>query len=274
MKGRILAALVLPGLLLAAPPASAQSASDIVDRMLAEYARRAEGVDDYTLVQEVMGFETVAYFVKEMVDGRPVFRMRLGNTAGAEARESGGDVDEIYVMGDELARRARYVGTERVDDYELHVLEVEDFEGMGLEQTVTPDSEFRPTSGRIFIDVDSYAPRRFEFAGEMTNADGVHTVTTNVSMGDYREVDGLLLPFRTVIEVMGLGAAIDPEMRAQFEEMQRELESLPESQRAMVEQMMAGQLEQFRAMMEDDGAPMTVQVLVREVRVNAGPPSG
>ena len=54
--------------------------------------------------------------------------------------------------------------------------------------------------------------------------------------------------------------------------MQRELEALPPEQRAMVESMMAGQLEQFRAMMEGEDAPVTVQILVSEVRVNQGPP--
>jgi hypothetical protein len=271
MKNRLLAYAAVSGLLVAAP-AHAQSAAEIVDRMLAEYERRAENVDNYTVVQDVMGFETVSYFEKEIVDGRPVFRLR--SAGGMEASESVGDFDEIYAMGDELAQRAEYAGIERVDDYDLHVLDIDSFEGLGLEQNVTPDSDFRPTSGRLFIDVDTYAPRRFEFEGEMTNDDGVHTVTSTVMMGDYREVEGLLLPFRTVVQVEGLGAAIDPEMRAQFEDMQRELEAMPESQRAMVEQMMAGQLEQFRAMMEDEGAPMTVQVTVREVSVNQGPPNG
>jgi hypothetical protein len=273
MKQGTLVGLALTALLVGAP-AQAQSAAEIVDRMLAEYERRAENVDNYTIVQDVMGFETVSYFEKEMVDGRPVFRPRRGPAAGAAAQESVADFDEIYAMGDELASRATYAGVERVDDYDLHVLAIDDFQGLGLEQTVSADSEFRPTKGRLFVDVDTYAPRRFEFDGEMTNPEGVHTVTSTVTMGDYREVEGLLLPFRTVVQVEGLGAAIDPEMRAQFEQMQRELEAMPESQRAMVEQMMAGQLEQFRAMMDDEESPMTVQVTVQEVRVNEGPPNG
>ena len=75
-----------------APGLGAQSASDIVGRMLDEYARRAERVDDYTLVQQVMGFETVSYFEKEMVDGRPVFRLRGGTTAGTARRPPDEDI--------------------------------------------------------------------------------------------------------------------------------------------------------------------------------------
>jgi hypothetical protein len=257
-----------------ASSAQAQTAPDIVARMLAEYERRAEGIDDYTLIQEVMGLETVSYFEREMVDGRPVFRLRRSSAGGMDVPDSGqGGLDEIYSIGAELGERATYRGVERIDDYDLHVLDVSDFSGLGFGRNVTPDSEFAPRGGTIFLDVDTYAPRRLEFEGEMTNAQGVHTVSSTIEMGDYREVEGLLVPFRTVVQIEGLGAAIDPETRAQFERMQRELESMPPEQRAMVESMMAEQLEQFRAMMSGEDAPMTVRILVREVRVNAGPPA-
>lgn len=256
-----------------APAAAAQSASDIVDRMLEEYARRADGVDDYTLIQEVMGFETVSYFEKEMVDGRPVFRLRGGSAGGMEMPDQGqAGMDEIFAVGEELSSRAVYEGVQRVDDYDLHVLRVDDFSNMDFARNVTPDSEFNPRSGKLFLDTDTYAPRRLEFEGEMRNAQGTHTVTTTVTMGDYREIDGMLIAFNTSVRIDGLAAAIDPETRAQFEQMKRELEALPPEQRAMVESMMAGQLEQFQAMMEGEDAPVTVQILVSEVRVNQGPP--
>ena len=163
-------------------------------------------------------------------------------------------------------------GVERVDDYDLHVLHIDDFDGLDFARSVAPDSEFNPRTGRLYLDVDTYAPRRLEFEGEMRNAQGTHTVTTTVRMGDYREAEGMLIAYNTSVRIDGLAAAIDPETRAQFEQMQRELEALPPEQRAMVEQMMAGQLEQFRAMMEGEDAPVTVQILVNEVRVNQGPP--
>ena len=274
MKRSAMRCLLASTMLLVAAPVGAQSATDIVGRMLSEYERRAEGVENYTLIQDAMGFETVSYFEKEILDGRPVFKLQRTSAAGVVVNEpTQGGFDEIYTMGEELGRRATYGGVRRVDDYDTHVLEVTDFAGLGFGQSVTPDSDFTPRSGTLFLDVDTYAPRRLEFEGEMTNQEGVHTVTSTVRMGDYREVSGMLVAYQTVVEIEGLGAAIDPETRAQFEQMQRELEALPESQRAMVEQMMAGQLEQFRAMMEGDDAPMTVQMLVREVRVNQGPPN-
>ena len=56
-------------------PVAAQSARDIVDEMLAAYEARMTGIENYTLVQGVMGFETVTYHEKEVsADGRAVFR--------------------------------------------------------------------------------------------------------------------------------------------------------------------------------------------------------
>ena len=39
-------------------PAAAQDAAEILDRMLEEYETRAEGIDDYTMVQSFMGYSS------------------------------------------------------------------------------------------------------------------------------------------------------------------------------------------------------------------------
>ena len=122
-----------------------------------------------------------------MVDGRPVFRLRGGTAAGMDMPDQGqAGMDEIFAIGDELSRRATYEGIERVADYDLHLLRIDDFTGLDFARNVTPDSEFNPQSGVLYLDVDTYAPRRLEFEGEMRNAEGSHTVTTTVRMGDYR----------------------------------------------------------------------------------------
>ncbi len=272
--------LILFGLILATAPApdalNAQSAAEIVELMLSEYERRSEGVDNYTLIQDAMGLETVSYFEKEIVDGRPVFRLRRTSTTGVGVMDvddpTEGGVDEIYSLGAELARRAQYLGRERINDYDVFVLDIEDLSNTGFGRSMTQDSEFAPTRGRLYLDVDTYAPRRMEFEGEMTNDQGGSTLTSSIEMADYREIEGLLLPHRTVITIEGLGAAIDPETRAQFERMQSELEGMPAGQREMIESMMADQLEQFSAMMTDESAPMVIEVMVRNVLVNEGPP--
>lgn len=269
------AALTGVAILLGAGHGVAQSASDVIDRMLDAYEARTEGIDNYTLVQDFMGFSATTYFVKEMVDGRPVFKLQNVSTAGMNMQDSGpGTLDEIYAMGEDFKEKATYLGRETVDGRDTHVLEISDLEDTELGQQMGQDSEFRPISGRLFLDAEEYMPRRMIFEGELQNDEGVHAVTSTMDLLDYRDHEGLLVAHRTVMTIEGLGAAIDEDARAQFEQMERELENMPPEQRRMVESMMADQLEQFRAMMEGGDESMVVEVVVSDVRVNAGPPGG
>jgi hypothetical protein len=265
-------ALALVFAVLAAPLAG-QSAAEVIERMLEEHERRSAGVTDYTLVQAVMGVETVSHFVKQEVEGRSVFRLQSTAAGGIDVGSpTSGTVDEIYAVGEELARSARYAGREDVDGVDTHVLEVDDLGDTEFGRNISPDSDFEATSGRFWIDAESYVPRRMEFQGEMTNDEGTHPITSSIDMSDYRDAGGMLVPYRTVVSIQGFDAAIDDETRARFEEMERELESLPPDQRRMMETMMAGQLEQFRAMMGGSGEAIQLEVTVVEVRVNEGPP--
>ena len=253
--------------------ASAQSAGEIIDRMMSEYAERAEGIDNYTIVQETMGMTMNSYFVKEMVDGHPIFRMQNTTMGGMSTggAQPGNDLDDFYAMAEELKTRASYEGRQSIDGVDVHVLDMGSLEGLGFGETDTEDMDFKPKQGTIYIDAETYAPRRFEMDGEMTNSEGVHQVSSIVSMDDYREIEGMLFPFRTTVAFDGLGAAIDDETRAQFEEMKKELENMPEAQRRMVESMMADRFPEFEAMMSGESSGMTIGVTVSEVRVNTGP---
>lgn len=254
--------------------AGAQSPEEIIDRMLADYSARIEGVEDYTLVQETMGIETVMYFEKELVEGRPVLRLKR-TTAMGQTADAGGDdagFNEIYEVGHRLAEHATYVGTEQVDGNRVHVLSLEELDRIDFGRgSVDGRSDFTPRTGKLFIDTDLLIPRRMEFAGDARTEKGTSDVTMIVHLQDYREVSGMMIPHRTVATVQGLSEAADPEMRKKYEEMQRQLAELPASQRAMAERMMKGQLEQIGKMMQGDA--LQVEMLVTDVRVNAGPPS-
>lgn len=257
-----------------APPLSAQSAGDIVDRMLDAYEERAEGIDDYTLVQDFMGTRSVLYFEKETRDGRSVFALRGTSSAGAPMEQ----VDEVgvadlYAGGPELAEHARYEGRERVDGADAHVLMVDDMTELDLELSDAADQAgFVPRTGRIYVDADRWVPVRMEFTGDVAGPEGPVEVRSRVDLRDYREVEGFLFPWSTVVQMEGLGAAVGPEMRARLEEMRRRIEELPEEQRAMVQEMMRDRLAQMESMLGEDDR-MTVEMAVVEVRVNEGPPS-
>jgi hypothetical protein len=268
-------ALALAGLL--ASGAHAQSVSDIVEGMYDSYERQAQGVENYTLVQTVMGFESTTYFVKETVDGRPVFRMQGGSTQGANMNFGLGSDDsgmgDVYSIGPELIEHARYAGREQIDGVGVHVLAIDDLSQVSLAQQATPDDmEFTPKTGRIFVDAEMMIPRKMEFTGDARMPNGVHEVTVSMDFQDIRNVEGLLVPYHTAMQITGLQAMIDPEMQAQLQEMERQLAELPADQRQMMERMLGAQLEQLRQMASGGGDAMSVEVNVNDVRVNSGPP--
>jgi hypothetical protein len=266
------AALVIP---LALPVAArAQSAADILNRMLSEYERRSQGVENYTIVQETMGMETVTYFEKETVDGHPVFRLRSTRAGGMVMTEHDSEADgwdEFYSLAPQMISRAEYEGRDQIEGRAVHVVVVNDLDEIGFGQGPAPeDADFQPERGRFYVDADQWVVRRMEFEGSMTAQDETHDVKSVADFSDFREIDGMLHPFLMDVTVEGFGEAMDPEMRGQLAEMKRELEQMPEAQRKMVEQMMKAQMENLEQMGDEGG--MKIQIKVKELRVNAGPP--
>ena len=263
----------LAALLVPAGSVAGQSVESVIDDMYEAFEERAAGIDDYTIVQSVMGFETTLYFVKEMVEGRPVFRLQrsaMGSMAFSLGGEDVGQGD-VFLYGPDLIEHGRYAGTEDVEGVESHVLAVDDLSALDISEPSGPDDvEFEPRSGRIFVDTETFVLRRLIFVGDLQTPDGPKEVTMQMDMTDIRDVNGFLFPYRTVMTTRGFGAVVDPEMQAQLEEMERRLASVPADQRAM----MGAQLDRLRDMMGGGGDAMTVEIVVREIRVNAGPPRG
>lgn len=100
----------------------------------------------------------------------------------------------------------------------------------------------------------------------------VRQIEPVMRMKDYRNIDGLMIPFRTTITVHGLSDYLSDaereEAMAALEELEKELEQMPAEQRNMLEQMMGGQLDQLRQMLADDMIEFAIEV--KEVHVNTG----
>jgi len=255
-------------------PLSAQTAADIVDRMLSRFTDSAAAVDNYTVVQEILGTRTELYFEKEMADGYAVFHLR-GSSAGAATENLERDVGyaDVYTAAPQMAEHARYAGLETVDGVEAHVLAIDDLSRLDLMSApVSDQGEFVPRSGRILIDAQRWVPRRMEFVGDLDTGTDPAEVTSVIDFLEYEDALGLLVPRLTTVRMEGLSAAIDDETRAQLEEMRRQLEEMPPAQRAMVEEMFQGRLAEMEALLSDDGAPLTIEIRVVEVRVNEGAP--
>lgn len=268
---------VLLGLLLAGiAPAGleAQTGGDVLRTALDRYQERMEGIEDYTVIQEAMGFESTTYFERTEVDGRPVFvpRSQLGSQAAQGTPES--PYSEFYTLAD----RAEREGTEVVEGEETHRITVTDFEGVEFWDPTGrgQPGDFTPERAAFYIDTDDYLIRRMEMTGSTSMQGQEREVSFTADFRDYRNVDGLLHPFAIQISVEGLTSQMSPEEREELErsleEMRAQLEEMPAEQREMVERMMNGQLERMESMMAQGTMDLSVQVT--EVRVNEGPPQG
>lgn len=267
------AALVL---IVAAPAAMrAQSGADILDRVLMEYERRTAGIDNYTLIQETMGVETVSYFERVEVDGRSVFRLRRAGAAGVMVTETESEdagFDEFYAVLPQMMGHAVYDRRDAVDGHAVHVVVVNDLEEIDFGPgSAGGDSDFQAERGTFFIDADEWVVRRMVFEGKMMAQGEFHDVTSTADFRDFREVGGMPYPFQMVVSMQGLGEAMGPEVRAQLEEMKQQLDELPPAQRKMMEEMIRSQLSQFDTMVGEEGA-MTVEIRVVDLKVNSGPP--
>ncbi len=225
------------------------------------------GVENYTVVQEVMGVEVTNYFEKRMVDGRPVFELQDKYGSGEQD-----ELGDMYYAFMDVAKQAKVEGEEKIDGQDCHVLLIDDFSGLDLGQE--GEDDFEPKEGLFYLDSDDYVLRRMVMDGTIETDGQKKPVKLDAYFEDYREVDGMLHPFVMRMNMSGLQGSMSQEeideARKNLEEMKKQLAEMPESQRAMVEKMMGSQMENLEKMVNEGSMEFTITV--KELRVNKGPP--
>jgi len=125
----------------------------------------------------------------------------------------------------------------------------------------------------LYFDDEHWVLRKMKFStmAEIEEGD-VRMIEPVIRMQDYRNINGLMIPFVTTISVHGLSEHLSEEEREQamdaLAELEKELEQIPEEQRAILEQMMGGQLDQLRQMLDEDMIEFVIEI--KEVLVNVG----
>jgi hypothetical protein len=251
-------------------PAAAQSAKQVLQESMERYENRMANVDNFTVVQDVMGYETTSYFEKHTVDGHPMFVMK--GMGGDETEDMG----VLYGEFMELADHAEVKGTETVDGKDCYVVHVPDMSVVDWNpQMGKEDADFKAKSGTFYIDRDDYLLRKMVIDAEAQREGKTVPVTMEMMLKDYREVDGVVHPFLTEMKISGLTGSMSEEdmakARESLEEMKAEMAKMDEAQRKMMESMMKGQMERLEEMVES--GEMNVTITVKELLVNAGPPS-
>ena len=93
---------------------------------------------------------------------------------------------------------------------------------------------------------------------------------TTIEMKDFRKVNGLLIPYRTIMTIGGGVSKLSPEqeqeMRRGLAEMQKQLEAMPPAEREMAEKMMKPQMEMMEKMLGGGGDVTNV----KSVTINTG----
>ncbi len=261
-----------------APPLHGQSVASVLDHMASAWEQRVSAVRDYTIVETNRGDTTVVYRVKEVVDGHPVFRTESvtvdGQPRPGEKAES--SVDDVYTMIGKLRTAAQYAGTDTAEGHDAQVLTTTDPDAMGLDpRDVDERGRFTPKTAKMWVDAERWVPLRFQWEGTWQSEGGPPSdVSMTVTLADYREVKGLLEPFHLTVRVSGAMGAMssDPEMQQQIADTRKKIAQMPPAQRAVAEQMMKTRMAQLQQMASGDDTTGS-DIVVTEVRVNAGPPT-
>lgn len=256
---------------MALPALSQMTAVRVLENMLQEYERGIKNIDDYTVVTNLY----TAQYKKTYVNGRPVFKSRM-QLRGMEP--FGGEAATSTSMGhtelfdaelfEFLKQNARYEGTRTINGFRTHVLFVKDLEPLADEQD--PD---HPKNVYIYVDAEKWVTRKMEFEVESQYEDEeFRTIKPVIQFLDYRNVHGMQVPYRTVIDLGDVGGTISPEEKEEarhaMAQLQQELERMPEQQRRMMENMLRPQIEQLQKVLEGDS--FVIEVTVDEIRVNTG----
>ena len=196
-------------------------------------------------------------------------------------RLRGPDVYELLrVAGPNL----RVTGSEKIGGNDTWVLEVADLNGLDL-----PDAkEFEPTGITLRLDKALYVVRQATVSGDLKMKGKTIPLSMETRLEDYREVDGLLYPFRTVSLIQGMQATVTNKERAELAQLRpmieqqmkgldKQLAQMPPEQRAMFEQLMSQRLPQVQQslqQLEAMAAPEPTEIIVDvvELRVNQGRP--
>jgi hypothetical protein len=270
MKARIIATL---GLVVLSASAPAQSVDQIVKSARDAAVRRAQGINNYLVVEVVGTVETTQYYEKQVVDGFPVFVSRqvgqLGVMGGIPGRTGGAGNSETarrsanVFTSDQFARAAKLDGVEDIDGSRSYKLVIDDVASVPAINEMSGTGPVKAKRVTIWLDVAQYVPRKMEMLADLTMNGATREITVSMLLQDYRTVEGVLHPFKTVVKNEGLQDAITPEQRRQMAEARARIAALPDAQRAIAERMIPN-----LDALGDEGIVTTVKSL----KANTPPP--
>lgn len=250
----------------------AQSVSDIVQEAMQRHEARTADIDNYTIHQSAFGIEMSVRFERQDVNGKSVLMpvsttSSMGNIPLEQAKEQAAYTDPWSTF-EEWMSGATLEGEREIDGQNMWLIRMNEFP---KDAFMVPEGDasgsFEPQTALMFIDQDEYLMHRLELEGLIKSNGEEREMSMTTILSDYRGEHGLLHPHSIKTEMSGL---MDDEQAAEAREamakMKEELDAMPAEQRALVEGMMKGQLDQLESML--GGGNMSMEIVTTKLEVN------
>ena len=273
MKRRIISTTTGWLLLAASCVASAESASDVIDRMMDAEKANVAGIDNMFQKTRVAGYVIPEYFERDGDYLRPV---ALGGPDGGQQPDEVAQTQqyEFEKMSREIGPQMRILGRSKVDGIDVIELGADDLDYV----QDTGNGSFTTRSIRMLVDADRYLPVMFSLDGTMIQGSETRPMTIERKDSEFRSVEGCGDLYKAHRSTMQLGGALSPEEQAQFAEAQtqlaefeKQLASMPPAQQEMMKNMMGPQIDMLRKMADGGGIEIVTEIV--ELRCNSGRPT-
>ncbi len=245
------------------------TAEQVIDTFRQYYEESIKNIDDYVMETETY----TTYHKKYYEDGRPYFKSRMDTKENDETAVAGVSDDEFFTPGmyESLKDAAVYEGIEIINGYRTHVISSEIVEE-ALSDQIHLEDDVDIINARFYIDSEKWIMRKMEFTMESEENGEIRVLEPTIKLEDYRDHEGMMVPYRTILIVEGISGALTEEEREEarrgMEEMESRMEQMSEQEREMMKRMVGPQLEEYRKMLETDRFETTHEIV--EVRVNVG----
>ncbi len=265
--------------------AEAMTAEKVIQNMIASYERQMNDIKDITIITD----KDTTYQKRTVIEGRTVYKTRnetgmIGkkfitiydgvyrwqvDPVSGELKKEKLDLNPYQIAENLKTAQVKYAGTGKVDGRKTHILSVKD-----LNEWMGADEGMQKVTGKLWVDDRAWVVRKMEMDTEIEGEKGEKVpVKITVRKEDFRKVNGMLMPYRTVVTVPVPGAQeMSPEeeqkMRKNIAEMQRQLEQAPPEMRKMIEKMMGPRMEMMQKMLAGGG--IEIVTTVKQVKVNTG----
>lgn len=263
------------------------TADKIIQKIVTGYKEQMKGINDITIVTD----KYTSYQKRATVGGRVIFKTRnetdvmgskfitiydgvyqwnLDPISGKVEKEKL-EYNPYQMIENLKTADVEYAGTKQLHGRTAYILKLRDITkliGMAKSKEMVEGK----VSGKVWVDVKDLVTKKLEMDTKVTDEDGQkRDVKITISYTDHRKIDGMLIPYKTVMTISGIGEeTITPEQRTEMQEslaeMQSGLEKMPPGQRAMAEQMMKPQIEMMQKMLAGGGIETVTEV--KDVKIN------